>query len=131
MEEKRKFSRVPFAIGTFFTYRGCSYQGEVHDLSLKGMFVKTPLHADIGAALPFTIQLSGATSDLSLQIEGVVARQTDAGLGIRFEQIDLESFIHLKNIISYNSPDADQIENEFLDFVKENIRATRARNQNS
>lgn len=122
MDEKRKFSRVPFAIGTFFTYRGQSYQGEVHDLSLKGMFVKTTAPVDADEALLFTIRLTGEISEPALHLHGAVVRKSEDGLGIRFDPIDLESFIHLKNIVLYNSQNADQVEAEFLDFVKANIR---------
>lgn len=122
MDERRKFFRVAFAIETCFTYQNQPYQGEVRDLSLKGMFVKTIAQVAIDQILRFTIHLSGDNTDFSMQLNGVVVRITPEGLGIRFEPIDLESFTHLKNIVSYNSQNVEDIDNEFLDFIKENIK---------
>ncbi len=58
--------------------------------------------------------LSGASSELCLQMKGEVVRVLDDGIGVSFIEIDLDSFHHLKNIVYYNAEDPDQIEEEIF-----------------
>lgn len=119
MGEKRKFSRVPFRIETLITRDGESGRGEVADLSLRGMFVKTDLSANLEDTLQCSIYLMGASSELAINLTGKVVRIAADGLALSFGPMDLDSFIHIKNIVSYNSENADAVVEEFANFVKE------------
>jgi hypothetical protein len=118
MDEKRKFSRVPFLIKVKVNWRDKQITGEIGNLSLRGMFIQMPPTIPMGESLVVNLQLTGDSSDLKVSIGGKVVRDTPEGIGIEFEQIDLDSFIHLRNIVAYNSGNADHIDEEFLDFVK-------------
>ena len=63
--------------------------------------------------------LYGTSSNLSLNISGKVVRKSDAGTAIKFTELDLDSFIHLRNIVSRNAFDEQKIIKEFQEFKTE------------
>jgi len=41
------------------------------------------------------------------------------GVALQFAQVDLDSFVHLKNIVAYNSGGEDKIMEEFVASAKD------------
>ncbi|SDY26644.1 PilZ domain-containing protein [Tindallia californiensis] len=120
MEEKRKVTRIEFHIKGKVKSRNINLIGQVHDLSLKGLFLKVekPLEASLlGEKVEVLIELMDHASNIEIQAEGSIVRMEENGIGIRLEHIDLDSFTHLKNIISYNAGDHDRIMDEFVDTM--------------
>ena len=105
--EKREKSRVPFNLNATFKYKGNSIEGELDNLSLNGLYIKTGEEIPEYSKIDVNIELSGDTSMLMIKIAGEVIRNDDNGIAIKFSNIDLDSFIHLKNIISYNMVNED------------------------
>jgi len=111
---RRKNSRVTFRTTISLSFAGARYeQCETQDLSLKGVFVKGVHGHALGDRCDAVLCLTGSTSNLCLQMKGEVVRVTPAGVGLRFVEIDLDSFYHLKNILYYNSENPDQLDDEF------------------
>ena len=110
--EKRKYQRVTFQADAVARGNGFELGGKVENLSMKGLFLKAT--GDLGdGPLRLTIHLSGCSSKLSIELVGKVVRKTDEGTAIEFLEMDLDSFIHLRNVVSYNSDDADAIMDEY------------------
>ena len=120
--EKRKTSRVEFDIKAVIQYNGSTIEGEVRDLSLQGMFFETEQNIPLGTRLTVDISLQGSTSDLVLKVMGTVVRHETAGIAIHFEEMDLDSFIHIRNIVAYNEGDGDKVREEFASMVKEHAQ---------
>ncbi len=78
------------------------------NVSLSGIFVETRHFLDVGTACHLEIILNSTNAFLSLEISGKVARKEDDGMGIVFDKMDELSFNHLKNIVYFNSPNADE-----------------------
>lgn len=116
MIEKRKFSRVQFKKEVEIIVNGQKYQGEIENLSLKGAYVKSQQRLSIGNQVELLIHLTGET-DFDIDLKGKVVRLTDDGAGVLFEQVDLDSFAHLRNIIAYNFGDDDAVMEEFFNFI--------------
>lgn len=119
--EKRSLSRVLFGTKAVIRYRGTEFEGDVENLSLNGMFIKTQQEIPDGEVVEITIHLAGDTSSLSINIEGKVIRDDEKGIGLMYQKVDLDSFIHLRNIVSYNSVDSESVMEEFLQFIKKDI----------
>jgi hypothetical protein len=119
--EKRKSSRVPFSIQAEIDAQGLTFIGQVENLSLQGMFVFTEHRIELETPLSIRICLTGTQSNLAINLKGKVVRKTTDGVGVFFESVDLDSFIHLKNIMDYNSADPEKVMEEFLEFVRENL----------
>lgn len=100
--EKRTGTRIHFDVKGAIEHNGVTYSGSIDNLSMKGMYLKAPGPLPAGSEVKIKIHLSGASSDLIININGRVARSDNKGMGLTFDRIDLDSYTHLRNIITYN-----------------------------
>ena len=109
---RRHFSRVNFNHQlTLKNSTGHVYLGAFNDVSLKGMlFWSEPLpqkNEQLSGSLPL--------GDMELHIQGVVVHtDPDRGSAISFQDMDVESFSHLRRLISLNMGDSETIDKEFF-----------------
>ena len=115
----RKFSRVRFNVGVAIGSSDRQFQGAVENLSMAGMFVVTSEPFVEGDAVDIAIALSGTIPEIAIHISGIVTRIAEDGIGIAFEKMDLDSYMHLKNIIAYNSDDAEKVMEEVSHSIDE------------
>ncbi len=95
--KKRKFERVDCRTTALITYQGVVFKGEVENLSLKGLFVKTDQKIDLNETVQVTVYFNGNSGDLSFSIEGKVVHCDDQGIGLSFQKIDTSSLVHTLN----------------------------------
>jgi len=118
VDDKRKRTRVHFETQVVLKTDVSEIKADANssDISIKGMFITTDEKIPAGTPCDIEIVLSGTTSRLALNIEGVVARQDldKDGLGITFNSMDVDSYFHLKNIVMYNAEDPDAVEEEMF-----------------
>lgn len=120
----RKFSRVNFRIAATVSATIGQFQGEVQNLSLNGMFLSTGEQLPVGTPAEIRISLSGIDPEISVQVAATVSRVTGDGIAFTFDKTDLDSYTHLKNIVSYNTDDADQIIEEMKNSIDEKFAGT-------
>lgn len=110
-EERRRGVRVDFETEIILRVGGIELKvdGSSRDLSLKGMFVKTSETLMPGTRCRIDVKLKGLGAEVALEMDGHVVRQEEGGVGILFDSVDLDSYVHLKNIVRFNAPDADKI----------------------
>ena len=114
MTNRRENTRVEFRATIDLDFSGRIFTGcETSDLSLYGVFVSGVQGPVAGDQCDLSLHLSGATSDTVLRMKGELVRVEANGVGLKFFEIDLDSFYHLKNILYYNSGDPDVLEEEF------------------
>jgi len=111
--EKRTNTRVVFEVGALVKYGKKSIKCKVLNLSLHGILLKTDEDIPLSSELKIGIFMEGTTSHLQINLDGIVVRSDVPEIGVEFKSIDLDSFIHLKNIVAYNEGDADKIMREF------------------
>lgn len=107
--EKRNADRVIFNTTADIAYAGVSVHGTVTNLSLKGLFIEADQRIPSGTIVNVTIHLSGTEEDLHVAVAGTVNRSDERGTAIRFNEIDLDSYVHLKNIVRYSSPEGEDL----------------------
>jgi hypothetical protein len=112
MDERNK-SRVVFHVNASLEYDGHTVNGDVENLSTNGMFMNTSENIPINTEVEVSIYLSGTTSELSLKINGIIIRKEEKGVAVNFKEIEFDSFIHLKNIIEFNTAGDSEIKKEF------------------
>ncbi len=100
--EKRNDTRIHFDVKGSVEHGGTTYTGNIENLSMKGMFLKTDASIAAESEVKVRIHLSGASSELVVYINGSVARADSSGIAVVFDRIDLDSYTHLRNIITYN-----------------------------
>lgn len=114
--ERRKNVRVPFRAAV--TIRPVA-QGsepiiidETRDLSLKGLYFVSERTLPCGTRCEVELRLSGP--DVLICAVGEVVRSDENGIGLSFSEMDIDSFSHLRSLLSYNTGDADRIDQEIL-----------------
>lgn len=110
-DERRRGQRVFFHTEILLVVAGMEhrFQGNIKDLSVRGVYINTPAAIPDNAECDVTITLSGATEPIVLNMEGRVVRKDDSGVAISFSSIDLDSYTHLRNIVRYNCDDPDSV----------------------
>ncbi len=116
--EKRKNRRVPFEVVATVQSGPIGLNGTVDNLSMTGMFLNTQERLAGDSALQVSITLTGSSSALSIECKGRALRQTETGIAIEFQEMDLDSFIHLRNVVANNSDDADGVYEEYYRSIK-------------
>ncbi len=108
-DEKRKHPRVGFSttIKILLDADGkkINIEGSSRDLSLKGIFVSTDNKFSCGTKCSIRVGLTGSIDKIELLMNGTVVRESENGMGIVFDSMDVDTYSHLKNIVRYNSID--------------------------
>ncbi len=111
--DKREFTRVPFRSEAEVRCGDELIKGEIENLSLTGAFVKAACSAPPQTALKIRIQLSGASSELSVTVQGKLVRSDNQGFAVEFTNMALDSFFHLRTIMAATDLDAASMANQY------------------
>ncbi len=105
--ENRKFERVGFHTEAIIKYGELSFNGEVENLSLKGLFVRTDQELNIDEPVEITVFFHGTNADLSFSLQAKVVRVTESGIGFNFQKIDIDSLLLSKgeNVSGNENPE--------------------------
>ena len=109
---QRDFTRVPSGMEVDLKfYDGTEIAGLLDNISMRGLFMPCNRTMPEGSECEVTIHLGGRDHGLSLDVKGAVVR-CDNGIGVRFDEIALEAFNHLRKIVLFSSGNTETIENE-------------------
>ena len=114
MDDRRKFHRIPFRIRATSDFQGEIFQAEVSDLSMKGMFLATAVQVPIGEILDLVLTLDGTSPPRQVRLKGKVMRLETSGFGVEIAEIELDTFVNLRNMISLNVENPDEVMDDFL-----------------
>ncbi len=110
-DDRRDNVRVSFHATVDLDFAGHRYSDcETENLSTKGVLVLGITDRAEGDPCDIILHLTGTRDDISLTMQGEVVRLEEEGIGIRFVEIDLDSYTHLRNIIYYNADDPDALD---------------------
>jgi len=116
--EKRNFDRIPFQTKAIVRSKDATVIGIVENLSLDGIFLKTPEKLSLNRIVKIEVLFTGTSSQLSILLDGKIMRHENVGMAIQFKNVDMDAFFHLKNLISYNVNQAGRLNTDFQKFVK-------------
>ena len=116
--EKRNFDRIPFQTKAIVRSKDATVIGIVENLSLDGIFLKTPEKLTLNRIVKIEVLITGTSSQLSILLDGKIMRHENVGMAIQFKNVDMDAFFHLKNLISYNVNQAGRLNTDFQKFVK-------------
>lgn len=115
-EEKRRFSRIVFQMKAELAVPGKVFTvEEIADLSIGGCQLDVGEEIAGGTECSLLIILNPADRQMNVEAGGVVVRSEGGVVGIKFTAIEPQALVHLQNIIRYNSPDPDRIEEEIAE----------------
>lgn len=118
MDERRNFTRILFRGEAEIRWEDKVVRGELNNLSLRGMLVKSPEPCPPGTPVGVQIQLTGSTSEISIRLTGKVVRRQGTEVAVEFTGMDLDSFILMKNVIIYNSDGEEKVIEEFNNYMR-------------
>jgi len=112
-DNKRRFTRIPFKMDTELMVQGEVYKAEdISNLSIGGCVLPIVAELEPETACQLKIILNGIADGISINVDGEIIRSDQDTIAVKFTRIDPDSLFHLQNIVRYNSPDADTIEDE-------------------
>lgn len=111
--EDRVQPRVIFHVSASLDFSGRTVNGNVENLSMSGMLINTTDMVPEEGEADVTVYLSGSSSELTLNMSCEVIRREIHCIAVRFTRIDIDSYIHLRNIIAFNKMDEYRIIKEF------------------
>jgi hypothetical protein len=115
LDEKRRFTRVPFQVKAEITIDNVIYSSDkIINLSIGGCLLPLEMDAEKGTKCLLRILLDGTNSEISIKVKGEIFRCESGTVAIKFTAIGAESLFHLQNIVRYNYPDTDKIEQEIM-----------------
>ena len=114
--DKRTVARIPLKTKALVRHGGTTIIGAIQDLSLGGIFLKSSKTLKTKEPVKVEILFSGTSSQLSIILDGVVTRNTPKTMAINFQNMDTDSFFHLRNLISYTTDDISKVKAEFDKF---------------
>ncbi len=85
---------------------------EIANLSVGGCQLDLGESLEKGTECSLLIVLNPADRRMNVEVGGEVVRVQGNIAGIKFTSIEPEALVHLQNIIRYNAPDPDRIEEE-------------------
>lgn len=115
LEERRKFTRVPFDVSAELEINGRTIQADtIEDLSIGGCRLPVATEQCIGAECQVTIFLTGSEDEIRVEMLGTIVRYDQESVSVKFTRVDPESERHLQRIVLYNSQDPGKVEKEIL-----------------
>ncbi|MSN25923.1 MAG: PilZ domain-containing protein [Geobacter sp.] len=117
----RKFSRVHFNVEATIATAGRQFRGTVENLSMTGMLLLTDERLPEGEMVEISMVLTGTLPEIKINFSGKVARVVDDCMAFTFDKIDLDSYMHLKNIVAYNSDDSDKVMEEIRQSIDQKL----------
>jgi hypothetical protein len=126
----RRFTRIPFHVPARLEVKdGAKLPCALVNVSLKGALVELsqgPVPAT-GSTCAVTIDLDPG-SGARIRMDGDVAHQRGLQVGIRCDELDLESVQHLRRILEFNVGDEAVVLKELGELVAERDWETQGRN---
>lgn len=112
--DRRSFVRVPFNTKTeVHVDQRVIRSSEGIDVSLSGLRLTSSEPVEPGAPCQVKIILQTPDSRLFIEAKGTVIRSAAGTLGIQFTELDLDSYLHLRQLILYNTEEPEKAEQEF------------------
>jgi|SRR5690554_4957186 len=116
-DNRRQFQRIEFDTPVVMQQGGKMLSTDVIDISLKGLLLKgEDFPFDLTQPVHIVLPLS---DDISIEMHAICAYSRDGASGFRWEQLDLESMMHLRRLLELNSEDATLLERELANLGKE------------
>lgn len=118
-DERRRFSRIAFHRPAELDAAGLRTSCDLVDVSLKGALVEVPVAftQGVGSRCSLTIHLDAGGA--AIRMEGEITHREGDLVGVRCDEIDLESIAHLRRLVELNLGNDDVLHRELAALVAE------------
>ncbi len=118
-DEKRKDARIHFKTQAVLMIENENLMDitTTGDISMTGILAKTEYKVALGTPCALELLFKGVSSKTSLYINGRIVRQAKDGLGIQFEDMEVDSYFHLNNFLKNAVLDPKTIQQEIFPYL--------------
>jgi hypothetical protein len=117
--ERRNFSRGDCEIDATLEYAGQEFVSELINLSLSGAQINTAASPRKGELIAITFSATEEDEAVTIRCIGRVVRADIRGVGIRFEQMSMESLRPLRRLVEAHCDDPALVAEELNQFLAE------------
>lgn len=82
--DNRKLPRMQFDSNVELINKDISIKGQIHDLSMSGMYIETSGKLEIDTDVDVKISLGKNSDKLLINLRGIIKRQDDKGMAVEF-----------------------------------------------
>ncbi len=100
-------------------FKGRRIPAVLKDVAYGGAYLICEELPEIGEEVEIRFYLSGMEPPPEIRFLAEVVRHGEDGFGVKLKMIDLESLTHLRRLLYFNLPDADQAERELRNLLGE------------
>lgn len=120
-DNRRRFSRIQFHRAAELVLGTDRYPVEVIDVSLNGALLQVPPGFSGRAGQPCSLSIRLEPSESHIRMIGELAHVERGRVGLRREEIDLESMAHLRRLVELNLGDASLLDRELDALVTDRL----------
>jgi len=102
----RNFTRVNYSVGASISYGDEVVICTTDNLSLRGMYLKT-MH-DLPLNMPVNVTVYHSNMP-SLKVKALIIRREENGVGLQISNLNVDSFVQLRDIIGDNCDDRNVV----------------------
>jgi hypothetical protein len=114
----RRFSRIAFSCPALLDVKVARAECLVRDISLKGALVEVEgLEVKPGDTCSLTVRLD--SGDAVIRLEGEIVHVHGRRVGLKADEMDLESIEHLRRLVEVNLGDEEALHRELAALVAE------------
>jgi len=107
--QKRNFTRVEFTECASIKHKDQVFFGNVKNMSLQGLFIKTDQEIPVNDPVEVTVYYS---HNSSINLHASVVRREENGIGMQINRMDVLSFVHLRDVVAMQCNDQNLIMRE-------------------
>jgi hypothetical protein len=120
-DNRRKFSRIQFHRAAELVLGTTRVPVDVLDISLNGALVQAPATFAGRRGQPCSLNIRLEPSESYIRMIGEMAHVEGGRIGVRREEIDLESMAHLRRLVELNLGDPALLDREFDALVSDRL----------
>ena len=111
--EKREFTRVQLhATASLDLPDGTTAVGEIVDVSMNGLAVHSAAHVAPGTSGRVALVFGEGPDPVVVRGSGTVVRVGEQGFALKMDELELEGYHHLQQLMLYNGDDTSQVQAE-------------------
>jgi PilZ domain len=115
--ERRDFSRITFHRPSLLGVRGTKTACELIDISLRGALVRVPEAFAWAEGAPCTLFISLDQGASIIRMNGAIAHRDASTVGVRCQELDLDSVAHLRRLLEVNLGDERLLHRELSALI--------------
>jgi hypothetical protein len=111
-KHQREFTRSQTAVEVEIAAGPRTLVGSTRDVSMNGLYLFGERSIAAGERCRIRLYLGGRESGVCVSATGRVARVDASGTAVTFDEVDLDGYQHLKQLVLLNAADPDQVAEE-------------------